>query len=122
MHLVVSLEGAKVQKSLSFSITLCGFAPCTFCIFYLDYTHHAVLYSAQTTTAALVFIDKYTQVPRILAPIVQCIEKLPALVDDTAFHSYVSQEWGSIDGLRLQILSDFFKHGFDGSGKAACTA
>jgi hypothetical protein len=56
-------------------------------------------------------------VPRILAPIVQCIESLPQLVDDPAFHSYVSQEWGSIDGLRLQILSDFFKHGFDGSGK-----
>jgi hypothetical protein len=56
-------------------------------------------------------------VPRILAPIVQCIESLPQLVDDPAFHSYVSQEWGSIDGLRLQILSDFFKHGFDGSGE-----
>lgn len=67
--------------------------------------------------AALVFIDKYTQVPRILAPIVQCIESLPRLVEDSAFHSYVSQEWGSIDGLRLQILSDFFKHGFDGSGE-----
>jgi hypothetical protein len=67
--------------------------------------------------AALTFIDKYTQVPRILAPIVQCIESLPQLVDDPAFHSYVSQEWGSIDGLRLQILSDFFKHGFDGSGE-----
>ena len=66
------------------------------------------------------FIDKYTQVPRILAPIVQCIEKLPLLVDDSAFHSYVSQEWGSIDGLRLQILSDFFKHGFDGSGEKYC--
>lgn len=65
---------------------------------------------------ALVFIDKYTQVPRILAPIVQCIEYLPRLVEDRAFHQYVSAEWGSIDGLRLQILSDFFKHGFDGSG------
>jgi hypothetical protein len=65
---------------------------------------------------ALVFIDKYTQVPRILGPIVQCIEYLPRLVEDPAFHKYVSQEWGSIDGLRMQILSDFFKHGFDGSG------
>jgi hypothetical protein len=68
-------------------------------------------------TTALTFIDKYTQVPRILAPIVQCIESLPQLVEDSAFHSYVSKEWGSIDGLRLQILSDFFKHGFDGSGE-----
>jgi hypothetical protein len=63
-----------------------------------------------------VFIDKYTQVPRILAPIVRCIESLPQLVEDAAFHQYVSKEWGSIAGLRLQILSDFFKHGFDGSG------
>lgn len=65
---------------------------------------------------ALIFIDKYTQVSRILTPIVQCIEQLPNLVQDPAFHSYVSQEWGSIGGLRLQVLSDFFKHGFDGSG------
>ena len=66
---------------------------------------------------ALIFIDKYTQVARILAPIVQCMDQLPHLVEDNAFHRYVSQEWGSISGLRLQILSDFFKHGFDGSGQ-----
>ena len=65
---------------------------------------------------ALVFIDKYTQVPRILAPIDQCIERLHQLVEDSAFHAYVTNEWGSIHGLRMQILSDFFKHGFDGSG------
>lgn len=65
---------------------------------------------------ALVFIDKYTQVPRILSPIVQCIERLHQLVEDTAFHEYVDKEWGSISSLRMQILSDFFKHGFDGSG------
>lgn len=65
---------------------------------------------------ALVFIDKYTQVPRILAPIVQCIESLPQLAEDMPFHAYVQGEWGSIDSLRMQILSDFFKHGFDGSG------
>ncbi|RYG67016.1 DUF2009 domain-containing protein, partial [archaeon] len=59
---------------------------------------------------------KYTQVPSILAPIAQCIDSLPRLVEDSAFHKYVSGEWGSIDNLRMQILSDFFKHGFDGSG------
>jgi hypothetical protein len=66
---------------------------------------------------ALVFIDKYTQVPRILKPITQCVDALPTLLNDTAFHQYVSEEWESINGLRLQILSDFFKHGYDGSGK-----
>eukprot|EP00607_Mallomonas_marina_P005286 CAMPEP_0182435152 /NCGR_PEP_ID=MMETSP1167-20130531/74019_1 /TAXON_ID=2988 /ORGANISM="Mallomonas Sp, Strain CCMP3275" /LENGTH=384 /DNA_ID=CAMNT_0024625867 /DNA_START=563 /DNA_END=1714 /DNA_ORIENTATION=- len=65
---------------------------------------------------ALVFIDKYSQVPRILAPIAACIESLPHLVHDEAFHAYVRAEWDSLDALRLQILSDFFKHGFDGSG------
>lgn len=65
---------------------------------------------------ALVFIDKYTQVPRILAPIDQCIERLHHLAEDSAFHAYVNNEWGSINNLRMQILSDFFKHGFDGSG------
>ncbi len=65
---------------------------------------------------ALVFIDKYTQVPRILAPIVQCIDTLVELKCDLAFLKYVEQEWGSIEGLKMQILSDFFKHGFDGSG------
>jgi len=66
---------------------------------------------------ALVFIDKYTQVPRILTPIAKCIQRLPAvLYQDKAFHHYVKEEWGSIDGLRLQIMCDFFKHGFDGSG------
>lgn len=65
---------------------------------------------------SLIFIDKYTQVPRILAPIVRCIESLPSLANDSAFHDYVTQEWGSIRGLKMQVLSDFFKHGFDGSG------
>lgn len=65
---------------------------------------------------ALVFIDKYTQIPRILTPICQAVERLPLLVNDPAFHAYVSAEWTSLHGLRMQILSDFFKHGFDGSG------
>ena len=65
---------------------------------------------------ALVFIDKYSQVPRILTPIVNCIESLPALINDSSFHTYVKEEWVSLDALKLQILSDFFKHGFDGSG------
>lgn len=66
---------------------------------------------------ALVFIDKYTQVPNILAPIVSAIERLDdMLAKDPAFSEYVKAEWSSSRGLCMQVLSDFFKHGFDGSG------
>ncbi len=65
----------------------------------------------------MVFIDKYCQVPRILAPIASCIENLSSATNsDRAFLSYVNAEWTSVEYLKLQILSDFFKHGFDGSG------
>lgn len=39
--------------------------------------------------------------------------------DDSQGYIYspMMYEQGSIDGLRMQILSDFFKHGFDGSGE-----
>jgi hypothetical protein len=80
------------------------------------FCHSLIVSFALRSFLALVFIDKYTQVPRILAPIAQCIDQLPSLAEDNSFHKYVSLEWGSIDGLRMQILSDFFKHGFDGSG------
>ena len=63
------------------------------------------------------FIDKYTQVPRILAPIVQGVSSVPQLVQtDRTFRHYIETEWGGVDSCLLQILSDFFKHGFDGSG------
>lgn len=73
---------------------------------------------------ALVFIDKYTQVPFILTPIVRCIEKILLMrheadrlnAKDAAFLEYIQREWTSLDNLILAILSDFFKHGFDGSG------
>ena len=35
---------------------------------------------------------------------------------DAAFVEYIGREWSSIDGCIMHILSDFFKHGFDGSG------
>ena len=38
---------------------------------------------------ALVFIDKYVQVPSILAPIVAALERLPSLTDDKAYAAYV---------------------------------
>lgn len=66
---------------------------------------------------ALVFIDKYTQVPRILAPIVTTLDKLPDVyASSPAMKKYIDTEFGGLDDLRMGILQDFFRHGFDGSG------
>jgi hypothetical protein len=66
---------------------------------------------------ALVFIDKYTQVPNILGPISLCLQRINSLcMNDKPFLAYVTAEWGGVEQLKMQILSDFFKHGFDGSG------
>lgn len=65
---------------------------------------------------ALVFIDKYTQVPRILAPLVHIIEQLPELyAKDDAITRYID-EYGGCEAAQRKILRDFFMHGFDGSG------
>lgn len=65
---------------------------------------------------ALMFIDKYTQIPRILSVLNSCVAALPALNEVPSLQKYIVEEWGGLDGLRYQILSDYFKHGFDGSG------
>ena len=66
---------------------------------------------------ALVFIDKYAQVPRILGPIVHTIEALDEVcAADEAIATYIDDEFGGPDALREEILGDFFRHGFDGSG------
>lgn len=64
----------------------------------------------------MVFIDKYTQIPRFLTPIVQFIHGLPDLCSDEVICEYVTSEFGSIQQLKLAVLADYFKHGFDGSG------
>eukprot|EP00945_MAST-04E_sp_MAST-4E-sp1_P005388 g5388.t1 len=65
---------------------------------------------------ALVFIDKYTQVRRILAPLASTLDKLPSLMDNEGVGHYVEKTFGDVSKLRKMILADFFKHGFDGSG------
>lgn len=66
---------------------------------------------------ALVWIDKYTQIPRILSPLVQALEGLDELVASTpGAQAYVDAIFGSTEGCRKLILADFFRHGFDGSG------
>jgi len=66
---------------------------------------------------ALVFIDKYNQVPRILNPIVMCIRYIENhLVKDKTLVKLVEKKYGSIQSAIQKILHDFFRHGFDGSG------
>ncbi|KZV94245.1 hypothetical protein EXIGLDRAFT_673222 [Exidia glandulosa HHB12029] len=65
---------------------------------------------------ALMFIDKYSQIYRILLPICTTLAQIPTLMDKPALKQYITSEFGSVEGAHLAILTDFFKHGFDGSG------
>jgi len=65
---------------------------------------------------ALTFIDKYTQVPRILNPIVAVIESIPRCAEHKHVHEMIIAAHGSVLDCQLDILQDFFKHAFDGSG------
>ncbi|OQS06198.1 hypothetical protein THRCLA_01758 [Thraustotheca clavata] len=64
---------------------------------------------------ALMFIDKYTQVSRILSPIVQTVDFIQRMEHDPNTALYIAS-MGGAEKLRQMILADFFKHGFDGSG------
>ncbi|KAF8897763.1 hypothetical protein BD779DRAFT_1492379 [Infundibulicybe gibba] len=86
---------------------------------------HNILYKAQKSCHphgdhnvpnALLFIDKYTQIYRILLPICNTLSQIPSLVAKPAIRSYIDDEFGSPENLILEILGDFFRHGFDGSG------
>jgi hypothetical protein len=66
---------------------------------------------------ALAFIDKYTQVPRILGPIVSCLEQLEKMVEkDDHIRDMIDNGFGGVAKLRMDILYDFFRSAFDGSG------
>eukprot|EP01053_Blabericola_migrator_P006615 Blabericola_migrator_1__6614@NODE_3337_length_1847_cov_89_466292_g2085_i0_p1_GENE_NODE_3337_length_1847_cov_89_466292_g2085_i0NODE_3337_length_1847_cov_89_466292_g2085_i0_p1_ORF_typecomplete_len292_score40_24DUF2009/PF09418_10/8_2e127_NODE_3337_length_1847_cov_89_466292_g2085_i09711768 len=65
---------------------------------------------------ALMFIDKYTQVPRIINPVIQVLESIPKLAQSYREVKELIDNSGGQDRLRLYILRDFFRHAFDGSG------
>jgi len=65
---------------------------------------------------ALVWIDKYTQIPRILSPIIDAVRELDELAAAPGMDEYIRATFGTVDDCRKAILADFFKHGFDGSG------
>ena len=65
---------------------------------------------------ALMFIDKYSQIYRFLLPICNTLQQIPSLAAGPALRSYIENEFGSTQKLIVEILADFFRHGFDGSG------
>lgn len=70
----------------------------------------------QNVPNALMFIDKYTQIFHILLPICNCLSKIPDLVKDPGLNSYIEETFGGVEKLTKDILVDFFRHAFDGSG------
>eukprot|EP00588_Corethron_pennatum_P021251 CAMPEP_0194338246 /NCGR_PEP_ID=MMETSP0171-20130528/78939_1 /TAXON_ID=218684 /ORGANISM="Corethron pennatum, Strain L29A3" /LENGTH=139 /DNA_ID=CAMNT_0039102319 /DNA_START=165 /DNA_END=584 /DNA_ORIENTATION=- len=65
---------------------------------------------------ALVFIDKYMQIPRILGPLVGFVDGIDGMCRDQKIKMYVTEQFGGPAELRRSVLCDYFKHGFDGSG------
>ncbi|RKP22705.1 hypothetical protein SYNPS1DRAFT_25452 [Syncephalis pseudoplumigaleata] len=65
---------------------------------------------------ALMFIDKYNQVSRILGPLVACLGQLDRLAEYPGLEKYVRAYYTDVHECRKQILTDFFRYAFDGSG------
>ncbi|KAI8369389.1 uncharacterized protein BYT42DRAFT_584225 [Radiomyces spectabilis] len=65
---------------------------------------------------ALMFIDKYNQVARILGPICITLDKLEELSRNEGLQKFINKKFGSVDRCRKEILADFFRGAFDGSG------
>eukprot|EP01038_Epipyxis_sp_PR26KG_P016737 gene16737-22896_t len=64
----------------------------------------------------LVFIDKYTQVSRILGPLITTLKNLEQACEESEGLSRYLQAYGGIEKAKKDILKDFFTHAFDGSG------
>ena len=64
----------------------------------------------------LMFIDKYTQVARILGPLIITLNNLEAACAESEGLGRYLQAYGGIDKAKKDILHDFFTHAFDGSG------
>ncbi len=65
---------------------------------------------------ALQFIDKYTQVSRILGPLVQTLNNLEEACDESDGLKRYMMAYGGIEKAIKDVLKDFFTHAFDGSG------
>ena len=65
----------------------------------------------------LIFVFFVFTVPRILGPIVSCLENLEKICEkDDGVRKMVEDGFGGMEKLRKYILYDFFRSAFDGSG------
>ncbi|EUC59348.1 adenylosuccinate lyase, putative [Rhizoctonia solani AG-3 Rhs1AP] len=62
---------------------------------------------------ALLFIDKYSQVYRILLPITNILSHIS---NDPRVRDYAIREFGGVEEATRIVLVDFFRSAFDGSG------
>ena len=51
-----------------------------------------------------------------MSPVARTIEHCAGLFDNDALRSYAEDVWDSPENLKMHVLVDFFKHGFDGDG------
>ncbi|CEP13327.1 hypothetical protein [Parasitella parasitica] len=65
---------------------------------------------------ALMFIDKYNQVSRILNPVCITIGRLDEIAKNEGIRKLIEKKFGSLDLCKKSILTDFFRFAFDGSG------
>lgn len=72
-----------------------------------------------------VYLNIYTyifysnQVPRILGPIVICLQQVERIYnEDEAIRKMIDHNHQGLDTVKKDILYDFFKCAFDGSGKS----
>ncbi|MES1919517.1 hypothetical protein MHBO_001334 [Bonamia ostreae] len=63
---------------------------------------------------SFIFIDKYSQISRILNPVVLTIERINEISDNKPLSRYIKKQFGSAENLKMDILTDFFRHAFDG--------
>lgn len=60
---------------------------------------------------ALVFVDKYSQVQRILMPICSALRNVDKLMQNPGLAKYINEEFDGPETLRKMILLDFCRHG-----------
>ncbi|KAI9141880.1 hypothetical protein BKA69DRAFT_1071721 [Paraphysoderma sedebokerense] len=60
--------------------------------------------------------ENVPNVSRILNPIIRCLEEADVLYENEHMQTFVDNMFGGLERCKKSILSDFFRHAFDGSG------